>query len=91
MTFGFCSGHKPVDCGIEPHVGLYTVSAEPAWDSFSPSFSAPSLLMLILFLSLKIIKLKKKRKMLTFDILIQHTIGSYSQSKEPKNKNKKSV
>ena len=35
--------------GFEPRVGLHADSSESAWDSFSPSLSAPPLLSLSLF------------------------------------------
>ena len=41
-TPDFSSGHDLTVCGIEPHIGLYTDSVEPAWDSLSPSLSAPA-------------------------------------------------
>ena len=37
--------------GFEPRGGLCTDSGEPAWNSLSPSFSEPPLLMLSLSLS----------------------------------------
>ena len=43
--------------GSSPRIGLCADSAEPAWDSLSPSLSAPP--PLTLSLSLKINKLKK--------------------------------
>ena len=39
-TLGFGSGHNLTVHGIEPRVGLWAESVEPAWDSLSPSFSA---------------------------------------------------
>ena len=36
-TLDLGSGHDPLVCGFEPHVGLCTVSVEPAWDSLSLS------------------------------------------------------
>ena len=50
-TLDFGSGHDFVVREIEPHVGLCADSVEPAWDSLSPSLSAPSLLSLSLSLS----------------------------------------
>ena len=38
-------------CEIEPHVRLHADSAEPAWDSLSPSLSAPPLLTFSLSVS----------------------------------------
>ena len=43
-TVGFSSGHDLMVHGFEPHVWLYSGSAEPAWDS--PSLSAHPLLIL---------------------------------------------
>ena len=51
LTLGFGSGHDLTVRGFEPHVGLCADSVEPAWDSLSPSLSAPT--------SLRINKLKK--------------------------------
>ena len=58
MTVGL--GHDLIVLGIKPLVGLRANSTEPAWDSLSPSLSAPPLLALSFspFLSLKINKLK---------------------------------
>ena len=63
-TLGFSSGHDLMVCGFKPPVGLCLDSAELAWDSLSPSLSAPPQLSLSLSLSLslKINKLKKKKK-----------------------------
>ena len=44
-TLGFGSGHDPTVCGFEPCIMLCADSVEPAWDSVSPSFSAPPLLV----------------------------------------------
>ena len=61
--------HLILDCGsahdlrvhrFEPCIRLCADTAEPAWDSLSPSLSAPPLLALSL--PLKINKLKKKKK-----------------------------
>ena len=35
LTLGFSSGHDLTVHKIEPHIGLCTVSMEPAWDSLS--------------------------------------------------------
>ena len=60
-TLGFGSGHDLLVHEFEPCVRLHaTLSTEPAWDSLSPSLSAP--LLLVLSLSLKICKLKKINK-----------------------------
>ena len=41
-------GHNLEVCGIGPHAGLCANSTETAWDSISPSLSAPPLLSLSL-------------------------------------------
>ena len=38
-TLGFDSGHDLMVCEFEPHIGLCTDGADPAWDSFSLPFS----------------------------------------------------
>ena len=38
-TLDFSSGHDRMVYETEPHVGLHTDSAEPAWDSHSFSLS----------------------------------------------------
>ena len=70
-TLDFGSGRDLTVCESEPHVGICADSEEPAWDSLSPSLSAPLLLVFSLSLSLcpsprctiylKINKLKKNR------------------------------
>ena len=50
-TLGFSSGHDLTVCEFEPCIGLCADSAEPAWDSLSPSLSASSLLACSLSLS----------------------------------------
>ena len=52
-TLGFGSGHDLTVHEFEPHVRLCAAHAEPAWDSLSPSHSAPPLHWLSLSLSLK--------------------------------------
>ena len=47
-TVDLSSGHDLTVHGIEPHIGLCTDTAEPAWDSLSPSLSAPPLFSLSL-------------------------------------------
>ena len=47
----FGSGHGLKVCEFEPGIGLHADSAEPAWDSLSPSLSAPPPLTRALFLS----------------------------------------
>ena len=42
LTLGFSIGHDLMVREFEPHIGLHADSAEPAWDSLSPSLSAPS-------------------------------------------------
>ena len=37
----FRSGHDPTVRGFKPHIRLCADSVEPAWDSLSPSLSAP--------------------------------------------------
>ena len=54
LTLDFSSGHDLTVCEMEPHIGLCADSAEPAWDSLSPSLSAPPLLMLVLSRSLSL-------------------------------------
>ena len=50
-TFGFGSGHDLKVRVFEPCVWLCTDSVVPAWDSFSPSLSAPPLLALCVSLT----------------------------------------
>ena len=45
-TLGLDSSHYLTVCEFEPLVKLHTDSAEPTWDSLSPSPSAPPLLEL---------------------------------------------
>ena len=52
MRLDFGSGHDLTVREMEPRVKLYADSVEPAWDSLSPSLSAPPLLALSLSLSL---------------------------------------
>ena len=53
MSLDFDSGHDLVVRGFEPHVGVCTGCAEPAWDSLClPPLSAPALLSVCLSLSL---------------------------------------
>ena len=40
-TLDFGSGHDLTVHGIKPHMGLWTGSAEPAWDFLSPPLSLP--------------------------------------------------
>ena len=40
-TLDFGPGRDLSVCEMEPHVGLHADSVKPAWDSLSPSFSAP--------------------------------------------------
>ena len=53
-TLDFGSGHDLTVREFESHVRLWADSAEPAWDSLSPSLAAPPVLSLAL--SLKINK-----------------------------------
>ena len=64
LTLDLASGHDLRVCGSEPHIRLCADGVEPAWDSVSPSLSAPPPLVcaLSLFLSLSQNKLKKKKK-----------------------------
>ena len=43
-TLGFGSGLDLTVREFEPHIELLIDGVEPAWDSLSPSFSAPPLL-----------------------------------------------
>ena len=54
-TLDFSSGPDLAVCEFKPRVGLHADSSERAWDSLSPSLSAPH--PLALYLSLKINKL----------------------------------
>ena len=51
LTLDFGSGHDLMFCEIESHIRLCMDGMEPAWDSLSPSFSAPPLFSLSLSLS----------------------------------------
>ena len=50
-TLGFGSGHDLTVYEFEPHVRLYAIRVEPAWDSLSPSLFAPPLCTLSLSVS----------------------------------------
>ena len=50
-TLDLSSGHDLTVCEFEPHIRLHADSVEPAWDSLSPSLSAPPPLALSLSLS----------------------------------------
>ena len=39
LTLDIGSGHNLIVCEIEPHVGLHTDNAQPAWDSLSFSLN----------------------------------------------------
>ena len=52
LTLDFGSGHDLIVREIEPHIRFHADGAEPAWDSLSPSLSAPPLLALSVSLSL---------------------------------------
>ena len=56
LTLDFGSGHDLTVCGFEPHIGPWADSAEPAWDSLSPSLSLSAPPPLAPSLSLKIKK-----------------------------------
>ena len=51
-TLDLGSGHDLAVCETKSLIGLCADSAEPAWDSFSPSLSAPPLLVHVHALSL---------------------------------------
>ena len=55
-TLDFSSGRDLMVPQFKSHVGLSADSAEPAWDSLSPSLSSPPPFVLALSLSLKINK-----------------------------------
>ena len=57
LTLDFFSGHDLGVCEFEPGTGLCADRTKPAWDSLSPSLSAPSLLICYLFQD----KYKKKK------------------------------
>ena len=44
LIVDFGSGEDLMVREIEPHIGLWADSSEPAWDSLSLSFSSPPLL-----------------------------------------------
>ena len=46
-TLDFDSGHELTVHGIEPGIQLCADSAEPIWDSLSPSLSASPLFMIL--------------------------------------------
>ena len=52
-TLDFGSGHGLTVRELKPHMGFCGDGAEPAWDSLSPSLSAPCSLSLSLSLSQK--------------------------------------
>ena len=54
LTLGYCSGHNLMVRGFESHIWLWADSAEPAWDSLSPSLSASPPLAHACFLSLSL-------------------------------------
>ena len=45
LTLGFGSGHELTVREFEPSIWFCADSGEPAWDSLSPSLSAPPQLM----------------------------------------------
>ena len=55
LTLDFSSGHDLMVREFEPHIGLHTDSAEPAWDSLSLSASP------VLSVSLQISKINFKK------------------------------
>ena len=60
LNFG--SSHDLMVHVFEPCMGLCNDNSKPAWDSVSPSLSAPRLLASLCVLSLKINKHFKKEK-----------------------------
>ena len=61
LTLDFGSGHALMVCEVQPRLGRCSDSAEPAWDSLSPSLK-PLPCLCSLSLSVKINKLKTKQK-----------------------------
>lgn len=59
LALDFGSGHGLTVREFEPRVGLCAGGVDPAWDSLSPSVSAPTCAC-SLFLSLSKINIKKK-------------------------------
>ena len=64
LTPDFSSGHDLTVHEFNPHMGLCSDCAEPAWDSLSPSLSALPLLELSLLVS----KINKHLKNILKDI-----------------------
>ena len=60
LTLGFGSGNDLTVPEIEPCLRLCADSVEPAWDSLSPSLSAPPLLSLSLSLPPSLSKTNKQ-------------------------------
>ena len=58
LTLDFGSGHYLMVLEFEPRFGVCADSVDPAWGSWSPSLSPPTLLMIIFSLSLSL-SLKK--------------------------------
>ena len=54
------SGHDLRVSGFEPHIRLCADGTEPAWDSLSPSLSAPTPLVLSKQINFKILRNKNK-------------------------------
>ena len=51
VTLDFSSGHDIIVHEFKPCVGLRADGTEPAWDSFSPSLSAPPVIVPLVSLS----------------------------------------
>ena len=66
----FCSGHDLPLHEIKPHGGFWADSPEPAWDSLSPSFSAPPPLTGARFQNKKKTNIKGKREQLLFSKIL---------------------
>ena len=82
LTLDFSSGHDLTVCEFKPHVRLCADGVQPAWDSLSPSLTAPPPLMLVL--SLSKIKNKHKKnfilKLLLLLIMIKYPVASKGHS-----------
>ena len=75
-TLALGSRHDLIVGGVEPQVRLRADDLEPAWDSLSPSLSAPPLLMLSLCLS----KISKSSPLMdsTLTSLIENTLLGFN-------------
>ena len=54
LTLDFGSGHDLGVPGFKPHIGLHPDHVKPAWNSLSPSLSAPPLLAHVRSLALSL-------------------------------------